>query len=272
MHRPRYDDWSLPKGKLAPASRRCWARCVRSARRPATTRPPAARSGCSAYPVLQDGRVLPKSVRWWAMRAGAGTFVPGDEVDALQWLPPDEATARLTAGRDLGPLELLLAAGIGTTTVLLVRHGHAGDRGAWEGDDDERPLSARGRAQAELLVPLLRAYRPVRVLSAPPRRCLATVEPVAAALGLQVQVEPSVGEEGFAADPSQALHCVGRLAAADGPTVVCSQGGAIPALVDQLTRAAGREPGPVRARKGSVWALTFLGGRLVDADLLPPPA
>ncbi|MGW5424348.1 NUDIX hydrolase [Streptomyces sp. NPDC003943] len=105
VHRPKYDDWSHPKGKLKADETfaDCAVRevleetghsCVLGARLP-TVR----------YPV--NGR--PKEVAYWTARALGGTFTPGREVDALAWLPPAAARARLTQPRDRELLSALLA-------------------------------------------------------------------------------------------------------------------------------------------------------------------
>ncbi len=272
VHRPRYDDWSLPKGKLDRGEHPL-AGAVREVREETGHDAVAGRTlGRSDYTVLQDGKTLPKTVRWWAMRSREGMFVPGAEVDELRWLPPDGAAALLTAGRDLAPLRLLVAAGIATTTVLLVRHAHAGSRADWPGEDLLRPLDDRGRRQADGLAALLPAYGPVRVLSAPAVRCLDTVTPLAAACGLAIEVEPAYGEQGYAADSAGALRRLAALGHGPGAVVVCSQGGAVPRLVEALAGQAGLELASVPARKGSVWALTFVDGVLVDADHLKPLA
>jgi len=272
VHRPRYDDWSLPKGKLATGEH-ALAAAVREVREETGYAATVGRTlGRSDYLVLEAGTAVPKMVRWWAMRAGTGTFVAGDEVDELRWLPPAAAQALLTAGRDVKPLRLLVEAGLATTTVLLVRHGRAGRRESWPGDDLQRPLDARGHEQARRLAELLPAYGPLRVLSAPALRCVQTVAPLAGALGVQVQLEAAVGEQAYDLDPHRALALVCALGAATGTTVLCSQGGAVPGLVRALTGGAGMELTTVRARKGSVWALTFTAGRLVDADHLAPLA
>ncbi|MGI8493165.1 MAG: SixA phosphatase family protein, partial [Acidimicrobiales bacterium] len=61
--------------------------------------------------------------------------------------------------------------------VLLIRHVQAGDRKEWHGDDSARPLSAKGRRQAEGLARMLEGYGVQRVLSSPYARCVQTVTP-----------------------------------------------------------------------------------------------
>ena len=154
------------------------------------------------------------------------------------------------------------------TRLMLVRHAHAGDRGAWTGDDTLRPLSPRGSAQAagltELLTPL--ALHPAAsVASSPALRCTATVAPLAARLGTTVRVEAALGE---GSDPSALLARVVGLTA---PTVWCSHGDIIPALLLLLAERGvdlGTDP---TCRKASTWVLELAPGGVPTARHLPPP-
>ncbi|MBD0276000.1 MAG: histidine phosphatase family protein, partial [Acetobacteraceae bacterium] len=127
-----------------------------------------------------------------------------------------------------------------------------------------------GRRQAEALRVALRWFGPRAVHSADLLRCTDTVAPLAADLGVPVESEPALAEEAYAKDPQRAFERIEELAAAGGRTVVCSQGGVIPGVVGDLAAAAGvpirRRDGKPPARKGSVWALSFVDGRLTAAD------
>jgi len=98
VHRPRYDDWSLPKGKRDPGEtdEQC---AVREVEEETGLR-------CALERELLPTRYLdrrrrPKVVRYWLMRVlGARPFVPNDEIDALEWCPADEVGARLSYGYD----------------------------------------------------------------------------------------------------------------------------------------------------------------------------
>lgn len=264
VHRPRYGDWSLPKGKL-DAGEPAVLGALREVCEETGFSAVAGRTlGESRYRVLDRGRDVPKQVRWWAMRAVEGTFVPSDEVDELRWVTLPRARALVVDGYDGGPLEAFASGPLETATVLLVRHARAGSRQEWDGQDALRPLDERGRRQAQRLVPLLRAYGVQRVLSAPVLRCRETVAPLASALDLAVEDVSAAGEQA----PAAALVGLVQELAEEGRTaVVCSQGGVLPAAVGELTGRA-----EVRAPKGSAWVLSLAGGRLVDADHLPAPA
>jgi broad specificity phosphatase PhoE len=107
-------------------------------------------------------------------------------------------------------------------TSVFLRHAAAGDRDDWDGDDFHRPLDARGRRQAAELVDLLRPFGVRRVVSSPYVRCVQTVEPLAAALGVQLEQDDRLAE-GQGASAADLLR-------EDG-VVCCSHGDIAEALV-----------------------------------------
>lgn len=107
VHRPRYDDWSLPKGKAEPGEEPPQTAVRETREETGYACELGARLPTVRYAV-KDGR--PKEVRYWAARAGAGRFVPGDEVDRMEWLDPDAARRRLTYDHDRPLIDALPAA------------------------------------------------------------------------------------------------------------------------------------------------------------------
>jgi phosphohistidine phosphatase SixA len=88
-------------------------------------------------------------------------------------------------------------------TVIVLRHASAGDRAEWTGDDRLRPLDPRGRRQASKLVAALLELGVTRVVSSPYVRCVQTVEPLADALGIEVELDDRLAE---GAGPDAALE------------------------------------------------------------------
>ncbi len=97
IHRPRYDDWSLPKGKLAPGE--TWEEAaLREVEEETGMR---CELGAELEPArYRDRHGRSKLVRWWLMRPLDGAFEPGDEVDELRWLDPGAAVATLDYDHD----------------------------------------------------------------------------------------------------------------------------------------------------------------------------
>ena len=267
IHRPRYDDWSLPKGKLNPGEIELEGAVREIAEETGyrvTVGPPL---GEVSY--LKEGR--PKIVRYWAMRAEGGIFTPGREVDELRWLPVAEAMDLLSQRRDLDLLKKFAQTPVATKAVLLVRHGLAGARSDWKGSDNDRPLDDAGRQQAEALVWLLTRFDIREIVSAPLARCTQTVAPLAVAVGLSVREEPLLAEETYPGHEHEALKFMRSVGTANTGTVLCSQGGVIPDILTLLGKQDEQPmPDPLLAKKGSVWSLTFAEERLYRAEYFPP--
>jgi 8-oxo-(d)GTP phosphatase len=261
VHRPRYDDWSLPKGKLDPGEHRL-AAAVREVHEETGVRgAPQVRLRIVSYLTGEPG--VEKSVEYWSMRRLVDEgHDPDAEVDVRQWIPLPSARDRLTYAHDRGVVARFAALPPVLGTVVLVRHGHAGSRDLWSGPDDERPLDDNGRRDAENAARLLALFAPGRIVSAPALRCRETVAPAAECVGVPLEVDGRFAENG---DPDEALHALQDLAAGGPATVVCSQGGLMRPLLGKIRSASG-EPSTA---KGAAWVLNFAAdGTVIATDSL----
>jgi 8-oxo-dGTP diphosphatase len=149
--------------------------------------------------------------------------------------------------------------------VYLLRHARAGRRSAWKGDDELRPLSKVGRRQANGLVDVLADAEIELIVSSPYVRCVQTVEPLAKARGLEIDVADELREGGTLEDALRLFEKV-----AGHHTVLCTHGDIVQALLTHF-KANGVKIGKLRMEKGSVWALETRNGRVTKASYLPPP-
>lgn len=267
VHRPRHDDWSLPKGHVEVGEHRA-VTAVREIAEETGFRSVLGRHlGRTVYRV--GGR--PKRVDHWAARASGGAFAPNEEVDELRWLPVAHARTQVTQPADAAVLDRFTALAPDPDTLLLVRHARAGSRERSRGEDRLRPLVHAGQEQARALVPLCRAFGATEVHAADRVRCEQTVRPLADALDVAVRAEPWLSEEGWAADPARGARRAQHVLTGGGVPVVCSQGGVIPALVDHWAEAAGIPVPRGRTRKGSTWVVSSMHGQVVALDHLPDP-
>jgi 8-oxo-dGTP diphosphatase len=272
VHRPKYDDWSIPKGKLNTAEHPVVAAVREVWEETGYTGVPGRPLGEIRY--LKEG--TPKRVKYWAMKVSSGEFVANDEVDQMMWLPPREARRHLLPDRDQRVLEGLERDNVMTWPCVMVRHGSAGERSTWQGDDRERPLDAVGDDQAEALVPLLAAYEISRVLSADVLRCTETIGPYASHAHLTVESEPLVSEAGYGDQPELALQRLLEILCTGMPSVVCSQGKTLPALVtDACVALKADPPQDPSVRKGGLIVMHLCGAdapKLVSSERFDPLA
>ena len=151
--------------------------------------------------------------------------------------------------------------------MLLIRHAQAGNRKDWKGDDVLRPLSERGLRQARRLVTSLDGWGVQRILSSPYTRCQETVNPLAKALGIKVEVVEALAE----GHGAEALVLVRTLA--HEKVALCTHGDVIPDVLVPLADEDRLDLGPhPRQAKGSVWVLETSGDLFTKATYLPPVA
>lgn len=267
IHRPRYDDWSLPKGKVDAGETEPVTAVREIAEETGYSTHLGRRLATVSYPVEQGV----KKVQYWAARRLDGEFAPNDEVDELKWLPIPEAVKHLGYPHDRKVLRSFTKYPADTQTLVIVRHGTAGSKSRFKGDDRARPLDKHGRAQAESLVGQLLAFGADTLHAADRARCIQTLEPLADELGVGIQPEPLLTEEAYAENRKATRRRLLEIAAAGGTQVICTQGKVIPDLVAWWCERDGVRPDKSRNRKGSTWVMSLLGGHLVAADHIDSP-
>jgi 8-oxo-(d)GTP phosphatase len=254
VHRPKYDDWSFPKGKLDHGEHivACAVREVAEETGldvrlgpPLTTQ---------RYP-LKGGRM--KSVAYWMARVvgddDISRYVPNDEVDEVRWVPWDKVERLLSYDVDRATLAEARRLRRKTRALVVLRHGHASSRKAWRDDDRRRPLLKAGSLEAQRLVPLLAAYDVTRVVTSSSTRCVDTVAPYAHMAGWEIEATDVLAEEG--ADTELIGDLVAGLVMGKEGAVVCSHRPVLPSVLAALRQPPVRlEPGEmlvIHHRKGS---------------------
>lgn len=269
VYRPKADNWSLPKGKLDSGEHPLSAACREVTEETGLQPIPQTFLVTARYTLSREQGAIDKSVDFWSMRAANDTaaFTPTAEVTEQRWMPLDEAEVTLTRPRDQEALRAFRALPPVTSTVVLLRHAQAAPESAYPGADVARPLDAVGRGDSARLVPLLALYSPERIIAASPLRCVKTVTPLAASLGMEVHGEEIFDAARHPGNPERAASRLRELAMTGG-AVVCSQA---PVIADSLAILAdtdGVRMPSVHTSPAGVWVLSFSHKTLVAAERL----
>ena len=258
VHRPKYDDWSLPKGKSEP-DEHILLTAVREVQEETCVRPVLG-PRLPSVEYISWGR--PKQVSYWSAFGHGAQAAPGHEIDAVSWLPLGQAREQLADTHDdpvisaFRPLE--------TVPLILLRHASAGSKADWPGDDCSRPLDERGKADAQTLADLMACFAPVaRVISSPALRCADTVRPYAARFGGTVETAACLAPYGRSAafssrtDLADALRrLLSGLVADRRPAVVCLHRENLPDVLAEVCSALGAPaamPAHPSLPKGGFW-------------------
>jgi 8-oxo-dGTP diphosphatase len=238
IHRKRYDDWTLPKGKVDPGESlpACAVREVFE--ETGVTVRLAAPLDTIRY---EAGKAGPKKVDWWGgIPVREVPRSPDDEVDMVSWLPLRAALTRLTYAHDHFLVEQHLDQPP-TTPLILVRHAKAMDRKDWSRKDAARPINSRGRRQAQLLIPMLAAYGVARLVSSTSTRCLKTLLPYAHRQELPIDSYAQLSEEVGADDAKGVAKLITRIRTSTletgTPTAICVHRPVLPHILETLEMA-----------------------------------
>jgi 8-oxo-dGTP diphosphatase len=234
IHRPGYDDWSLPKGKI-DADEYLPGCAVRETLEETGV---TARLGVPIdrmrYPVAAGT----KTVSYWrAEVVSKRPRKPDAEVDQSKWMSVRRALATVTHPDEVPLIEQAVSLPH-TVPVLVVRHAKAMLRKFWTGRDQARPLDTRGRRQSDLLVPLIQAYGVRRAVSSSSTRCMQTLKPFAKAAGIDVEGWTTLSEEQARDNPKAVTTLMQRLVAetiaSDTPLVICGHRPVLPTMLSAL--------------------------------------
>ncbi|PRZ18396.1 8-oxo-dGTP diphosphatase [Nesterenkonia sandarakina] len=264
IHRPRYDDWSFPKGKLDEGETlpECAVREVREEiglkvrlgmplpiTRYSVGKARGAKNGNggTAGGAGNGGNGnggngnggKDKAVWYWAAQVAEGTPVPdGDEVDETAWVSVERARQMLTNRGDVPPLDELERLHedrrLHTLPFIVLRHAKAKPRSSWSRAESERPLAATGKRQARAVERLLICWRPRHLESSPWKRCAETIAPYVKAHRNRATYRKSLTEKRAEAHPERSRARVRRCLELLLPTLICTHRPVLPLILDTM--------------------------------------
>lgn len=161
------------------------------------------------------------------------------------------------------------------SSLYVIRHADAGSRSAWQGDDELRPLSKKGRRQADGIAKAFAGSGLTRLVSSPSKRCIETLAPLGQALGLPVETDARLRE---GSDGPAALEVADEMRALGDVAALCSHGDVIPDLLSELRILGTSFHQGLTWPKGSAWRLVAPDGAKkaakagwTDAHHIPAP-
>lgn len=266
IHRPRYGDWSLPKGKIddSETTLQCAYREVfeETGVKARFTR----ELGSVEY---QESGEL-KRVKYWAAKAPSSDqqFKVNDEVDEIKWLTPEAATSLVTHDSDKSIIENFLSQEPRTDTLIILRHTKALERGDWDDLDSKRTLNEKGFQQSENLITHFAPFAIDEIYSSDYLRCVQTVTPLADVRNLRITEIPSLNEETFEIDPGRSISFANATKQDEKNILLCSHNPVIPTMLRGILNTKLKNKDLIKLEPGDAWIVHRVRGEIVALDFL----
>ena len=268
IHRPKYNDWSFPKGKLEIGESliACAHREVFEETNIQTEFGPFL--GDIEY-LTPDGK---KQVSFWAAKAITDKdFSPNSEVDQLKWVEVKKVKELLTLETDKKILAQFINLDFDTKPFILLRHAKAVTRDEWQGDDDDRPLDSLGQNQAQRLLSIYQVYNIEQIHTSDAVRCYDTVNPMVKGLGIKLEVTGKLSENTYQKDKEKAFDYAKELIKEDSRILLCSHNPILPKMLNKLTKKSDVDADEGKLSPADAWVIHRSGKKIIQIDRIDAP-
>jgi 8-oxo-dGTP diphosphatase len=269
IHRPKYDDWTFPKGgveigenSIQAAFRECQEE---------TGMAPILGPYIGAVTYQEEGKK--KSVEYWMgkEKSTKDSFQVNAEVDQIQWMSAKEARHFLTYDSDREILARFMKLERHVSTLVFLRHAKAVKREDWLGEDSDRPLAHIGQLQASKLSALFRPFGIEQIHSSDAQRCLATAQPIAEGLRIESSLTPKLSEDVFEKNDTVAIEYIEQLLKFNMNTIVCSHNPMFNEMLLAFENARDFFKHLPKLSPADSWIVHHSGNRIIAIDALPAP-
>ena len=273
IHRPRYDDWSLPKGKLDSGETliACAYREIMEETGLSVQLGPFI--GEIEYFAI-DGQ---KRVSYWCAKAidSEKAFHVNSEVDLMEWHNIEAALAKLTRETDIEILTKFIEMPFDSTPLILLRHAKALARSEWQSGDEDRPLEIIGQQQARRMLATYQVFGLAEIHTSDAVRCYDTVIAMAKALSIEPKITNHLSEYTFKKDKDKSLDYAKKLAEQiqkEGkPILLCSHNPVLPRMLEKITKKSDVELPESKLLPGDAWVVYFDKKKCVHIEVIPAP-
>ena len=268
IHRPKYDDWSFPKGKIEVGESliACAHREVLEETNLQTEFGP--HLGQVEY-FTPDG--LKKVTYWSAKVISEKPFRANTEVDQLKWIPITKVIEVLTNETDKEIFDKFVKVKFNSKPFILLRHAKAITRDEWQGEDDDRPLSSSGQNQAMRLLSTYQVFNIDQIHSSDAVRCYDTVKSMAKGLDIKLEVSSKLSENTYKKDKEKAFDYVRELIKEDKSILICSHNPILPKMLNKLTKKSEIEADEDKLSPADGWVIHRSGKEIIQIDRLDAP-
>ena len=269
IHRPKYDDWSFPKGKLEVGESliACAHREVLEETNLQTEFGP--HLGQVEY-FTPDG--LKKVTYWSAKVIAEKPFRTNTEVDQLKWIPITKVIEVLTNETDKEIFDKFVKVKFNSKPFILLRHAKAITRDEWQGEDDDRPLSSSGQNQAMRLLSTYQVFNIDQIHSSDAVRCYDTVKSMAKGLDIKLEVSSKLSESTFKKDKEKAFDYVRELIKEDKSVLICSHNPILPKMLNKLTKKSEIDADEEKLSPADGWVIHRIGKEIIQIDRIDAPS
>ena len=269
IHRPKYDDWTFPKGKAEVAEPliACAYREVLEETNIETAFGPYL--GEVEY-LTNDGK---KKVSFWSAKVvKEKDFKPNTEVDQLKWVEVTKVKEMLTLDTDRKILEQFLQIEPDTKPLVLLRHAKAVTRDEWQGEDDDRPLDSYGQNQAKRLLAMYQVFNLEQIHSSDAVRCYDTVVAIAKGLNIKLEVTGKLSESTFKKDKEKAFDYAKDLMKLNESVLLCSHNPILPKMLNKLTKKSEVDADEGKLLPADGWVIHRIGKEVIQIDRIDSPS
>ena len=269
IHRPKYDDWTFPKGKaeIGEPLIACAYREVLEETNIETAFGPYL--GEVEY-LTNDGK---KKVSFWSAKViKEKEFNPNAEVDQLKWVEVTKVKELLTLDTDRKILEQFLRIEPDTKPLVLLRHAKAVTRDEWQGEDDDRPLDSYGQNQAKRLLAMYQVFNLEQIHSSDAVRCYDTVVAIAKGLSIKLEVTGKLSESTFKKDKEKAFDYAKDLMKLNESVLLCSHNPILPKMLNKLTKKSEVDADEGKLLPADGWVIHRIGKEVIQIDRIDSPS